>query len=145
MARRKGVAAPKKALVKETPRESWMLGNLRARHERFKASLEVGHEDVDDSEINAWMDDAIDHIEDFEKKVLDLEKQLADSEKTIESLESDAQDLRDKLEEFDTAVSDAARRVIELVPVVLGREDVVSESIEAFDLRRAVEDLETAC
>ena len=143
MARRKGVAAPKPA--EPVKKESWVLGNLRARHERFKASLEVGHEDVDDSEINAWMNAAIDRIEDLEREAFEMQKRLDEASKTIDDKDTKISDLEEKLEEFDTEVSDAARKVVALVPIVLGREDPVSEPIEAFNLRRAVEDLKTVC
>lgn len=170
MARRKGVAAPKKSVKKHNGtkldastyffgkaktksaaeairKESWRLENLRLRlkkHDTLPAAA-AEFPNILRIELYGVAREALDFIEDLEREAFEMKKSLDDSNKTIESLESDAQDLRDKLSDFDTAVSEAARRVIELVPVVLGREDVVSESIEAFDLRRAVEDLETAC
>lgn len=131
MARRKGVAAPK--VKKPSQKESWRLENLRLRLKK--------HDTSEDVVLYGVAREAIDYIEELERSALAMQRLLDDANKTIE--DKDVSNSSRSL--IFVEVSDAARRVIELVPVVLGREDVVSESIEAFDLRRAVEDLETAC
>lgn len=143
MARRKGVAAPK---AKEPVRkESWRLENLRLRLKKNDTIPEGEWTAIRHIELYGVAREALDYIEDLEREAFAQQKRLDEAQKKIDASEVKIDDLECKLSDFDTAVSEAARRVIELVPVVLGREDVVSESVEAFDLRRAVEDLETAC
>lgn len=135
MARRKGVAAPKPAA--KVRRESWRLENLRARLKKNDSSTDI--------ELYAVAREAVDFIDDLEREAFEIQKRLDDAEKTINDKDTKISDLEEKLEEFDTEVSDAARKVVALVPLVLGREDPVSEPLEAFNLRRAVEDLKTIC
>jgi chromosome segregation ATPase len=118
-------------------RESWRLENLRARLKKNDTSEAV--------ELYGVAREALDYIEDLEREAFEQEKRLDESRKTIDDKDTKISDLEIRLEEFDSEVADAAREVIKLVPAVLGREDVVSESVEAFDLRRAVEDLKTVC
>lgn len=145
MARKK--APPKKA----TPfKESWKLEYLRNRLKTDDTAdfyaLARDQQGVDFiRRIYALAQESVEYARQLEGEAFEAQQRFDELSKQNDDLENDVSDLEDRLQDYDTKVSNAARKVVALVPVVLGREDALAEPLEAFNLRRAVEDLKTVC
>jgi phage shock protein A len=125
---------------KEKLRESWELENLRSN---LRGIREVTPDAVEDKwacRLFDLADEAIGRIALLEEEADCQKKKLDEVERQVEAKIEEIEALQEKLDEYDTEVADAARKVIKLVPSVLGHEDL-NEHLETFDLRRAVEDL----
>lgn len=139
--KRKGVMAP----PTKVQRYSWMFERLNLRLKSLREGVASTDLTPHETLLLTWAKDALEHIGSVELENFVMQKRLDDAAKTFDKSESEIEDLKNKLDELNTDIADAAKKVVELVPVVLGREDSVSEPLEMFDLRRAVEDLKTVC
>ena len=86
--------------------------------------------------------DLLDIIEGKDEEIRTLAEEVESKENTIDDLNDRIGDLRAQLEEPPEELSGPAMAVLRNIGAVLPEgEDVVSESVAVFNLRRALEDL----